>query len=199
MQHSDRFFTDGEMQSLLRAVRQKALRGTLLDKVDYALVTFAWATGCRASEIASVSLDPKQPNHLDVRAGIVVIADAKWDSRGTIPLDARSVRVIRRYVREVRPSIRNATVLDRLFIAKTGSPYTPNKMSKKLSLLLTRYGFPDKTAHSFRHHFCTDLLRRGARLHEAKALMRHRDVRSTMVYSHATVDDLRAAVNRRVG
>ena len=199
MQHSDRFFTDGEMQSLLRAVRQRASRGTLLDKVDYALVTFAWATGCRASEIASVSLDPKQPNHLDVRAGIVVLADAKWDSRGTIPLDVRSVRVIRRYVREVRLLIRNAATLDRLFITKTGSPYTPNKMSKKLSMLLTRYGFPGKTAHSFRHHFCTDLLRRGARLHEAKALMRHRDVRSTMVYSHATVDDLRAAVNRRVG
>jgi site-specific recombinase XerD len=72
-------------------------------------------------------------------------------------------------------------------------------MSRKLSLLLTRYGFPGKTAHSFRHHFCTDLLRRGGRLHEAKALMRHHDVRSTMVYSHATVDDLRAAVNRRVG
>lgn len=28
--------------------------------------------------------------------------------------------------------------------------------------------------------------------------MRHRDVRSTMVYSHATVDDLRTAVNRRL-
>ncbi len=131
MQRSDRFFTDGEIRSLLRAVRQKALRGTLLDKVDHALVTFAWATGCRASEIASVSLDPKQPNHLDVLAGIVVIADAKWDSRGTVPLDARSIRVIRRYVREIRPSIRNAAVLDRVFITKTGSPYTPNKLSKK--------------------------------------------------------------------
>ena len=72
-------------------------------------------------------------------------------------------------------------------------------MSKKLSMLLTRYGFPTKTAHSLRHHFCTDLFRRGAKLHEAKALMRHRDVRSTMIYSHVTVEDLRSAVNRRVG
>ena len=60
-------------------------------------------------------------------------------------------------------------------------------------------GSDEKSAHSFRHFFCTDLLRRGVALHEAKALMRHRDVRSTMVYSHATVDDLRAAVNRRLG
>ena len=93
----------------------------------------------------------------------------------------------------------NADILDRLFITKTGSPYSPNKMSKKLSMLLGRFGFRGKTAHSFRHHFCTDLFKRGAHLHEAKALMRHRDVRSAMVYSHATTDDLRIVVNRRVG
>jgi len=66
-------------------------------------------------------------------------------------------------------------------------------------MMLTRYGFPAKMAHSLRHFFCTDLFRRGAKLHEVQALMRHRDVRSTMVYSHVTVTDLRAAVNRRVG
>jgi len=187
------------MKELLGRLRQKARHGRLIDKVDHALVTYAWATGCRASEIASVSLIPTQPNWLDIQSGIVTITDAKWDSKGTIPLDAGSLRVIRRYTREIRPRIRNASVLHQLFITKTGSPYTPNKMTKKLRLLLARYGFESKSAHSFRHFFCTDLFRRGARLHEAKALMRHRDVRSTMVYSHATIDDLRAAVNRRLG
>ena len=192
-------FSENEIRTLLRAVRQRALRGTTQDKTDHALITFAWATGCRSSELASMSLDAKQPNHIDLATGIVTITDAKWDSQGIIPLDVRSARVIRRYVNEVRPNIRTASTLDRLFITKTGSPYSSNTLTKKLSLLLTRYGFPTKTAHSFRHYFCTDLLRRGAQLHEVKALMRHRDVRSTMVYSHATVDDLRTAVNRRVG
>ena len=196
---SDRGFTQTEMRALLRDVRQRALRGTLLDKVDYALVVYCWATGCRASEISSMSLDSKQPNHVDLPTGIVTITDAKWNSQGIIPLDTRSARVIRRYVLDVRPNIRNAAILDRLFVAKTGSVYCSNTFTKKVSLLLTRYGFPTKTAHDFRHFYCTDLLRRGAQLHEAKALMRHRDVRSTMVYSHSTVDDLRVAVNRRIG
>lgn len=89
-------------------------------------------------------------------------------------------------------------VMHQLFLTKTSSPYNSNKMTKKMRMLLSRYGLDGKSAHSFRHHFCTDLLRRGVALHEAKALMRHRDVRSTMTYSHATIDDLRAAVNRRV-
>ncbi len=196
---TDKGFTENEMRTLLRDVRQRALRGTLLDKVDHALVTFVWATGCRASEIGSMSLDLKQPNHIDVHTGIVTIANAKWNSQGMTPLDPRSARVIRRYVLEVRPNIRNASTLDRVFVTKTGSPYNSNKMSKKLSMLLARYGLPTKTAHDFRHFYRTDLLRRGAQLHEAKALMRHKDVRSTMVYSRSTVEDLRAAVNRRIG
>ena len=199
MRSDNRFFADGEMRDLLRRVREKARGGRLIDKIDYALVTFGWATGCRASEIASVSLSGTAANRIDLKSGLVTITDAKWDSKGTIPLDASSLRVIRRYVREVRPLIRNASVLHQLFITKTGSPYNPNKMSKKLAMLLRRYGLDEKSAHSFRHFFCTDLLRRGAQLHEVKALMRHRDVRSTMVYSHANVDDLRAAVNRRIG
>ncbi len=199
MKQPDRIFTEAEVRRLLRSVRERARRGTTLDRIDHALITFAWATGCRASEIASVSIDRNQPNHVDLETGSVVLTEAKWNSRGMIPLDTRSVRIVRWYARDVRPQIRNADILDRLFITKTGSPYTANKMSKKLSMLLTRYGFPTKTAHSLRHHFCTDLFRRGAKLHEAKALMRHRDVRSTMVYSHVTLEDLRSAVNRRVG
>ena len=198
MAAAKRIFTEVEVQELLKRLRRAARGGRLIDKIDYSLVTFAWATGCRASELASVSLMATQPNWIDLGSGLVTITDAKWDSRGTIPLDARSLRVIRWYVREVRPCIRNAAVLHQLFLTKTGSPYNSNKMTKKMTLVLARYGLAGKSAHSFRHWFCTDLFRRGVKLHEAKALMRHRDVRSTMVYSHATVDDLRAAVNRRV-
>ncbi|MCH7566802.1 MAG: hypothetical protein IH787_03970, partial [Nitrospirae bacterium] len=49
-----RFFTIGEMRELLRKLRHSARGGRLIDKIDYSLVTYAWATGCRSSEIASV-------------------------------------------------------------------------------------------------------------------------------------------------
>ncbi len=199
MASMQRNFTEGEMQDLLRQLRTKSRTGRLIDKIDLALVTFFWATGCRASEVASISLSRTQPNWIDLKSGLVTITEAKWNSKGTIPLDPASLRCIRHYVRKIRPQIRNSSVMHQLFLTKTGSPYNSNKMTKKMRLLLRRYGFADKSAHSLRHHFCTDLFRRGAQLHEVKALMRHRDVRSTMVYSHATVDDLRAAVNRRIG
>ena len=198
MGKASRFFTDAEMAALLRAVKTKAARGRLLDKVDHALVVFAWATGCRAGEIASIGIDTSQPNHIDTEAGVVVIDEAKWDTKGVIPLDRASVRVLRHYIREVRPRVRFADREDKLFLSQTGRCYTPNGMTKKLSMLLTRYGLADKTAHSFRHYCCTDLIRRtGGNISLAKMLMRHRDVRSTMRYDHPNLDDLRGAVNRR--
>jgi site-specific recombinase XerD len=197
MRSDRRFFTEEEMSDLLRRARKQARGGRLIDRIDFALITFSWATGCRASEIASISLSRTEPNWIDLKSGLVTISEAKYDSKGTIPLDAASLRIIRRYVREVRPLIRNADVQDRLFLTKTGSPYNSNKMTKKMRALLARYGLEGKSCHSFRHYFCTDLLRRGVQLHAAKALLRHRDVRSTMRYSHITVQDLRAAINRR--
>ena len=193
-------FTETEMRSLLSATRRCASRGTIIDKADHALVVFAYATGCRVGEIASMSLNRTEPNHFEVDAGCVSITEAKHGSAGVVPIDVASLRVLRRYVREVHPKLRNSMQLDRLFLTKTGRPYSPNVLTQKLTLLLRRFGFSGRTAHAFRHYYVTDLLRRGVQPHVVQALARHRDARTTLnVYAHPAPDDLRAAVNRRVG
>ena len=176
------------------------MRGSVVDKADYALVVFAYASGSRVSEIASVSLDAGEPNHIDLRSGTVTIKLAKYGSVGAIPIDVASMKKIRWYVREVRPRIKNAMHLHHLFLSKVGRPYSPNVLTQKLSLLLKRFGFEERTAHAFRHFFVSDLLRRGCQPHVVQALARHRDARTTLqVYAHPNANDLRSAVNRRVG
>jgi site-specific recombinase XerD len=55
-------------------------------------------------------------------------------------------------------------------------------------------------AHASRNFYVTDLLRRGCQPHVVQALARHRDTRTTInIYAHPAPDELRAAVNRRVG
>ena len=135
MASMQRNFTEGEMQDLLRQLRTKSRTGRLIDKIDFALVTFFWATGCRASEVASISPSRTQPNWIDLKSGLVTITEAKWNSKGTIPLDPTSLRIIRHYVRKVRPQIRNSSVMHQLFLTKTGSPYNSNKMTKKMRML----------------------------------------------------------------
>jgi len=200
MQSMSKCFTESEMKALLSAARRRAARGTVIDKADHALIMFAYSTGCRVSEIASTSLSRNEPNHIDLSAGVLTITAAKYESTGCVPLDSSSLRVLRRYVNDVRPRLKNAAHLHHLFISKVGRPYSPNVLTQKFSLLLGRFGFGDKTAHGFRHYYVTDLLRRGVQPHIVQALARHRDARTTLqVYAHPTADDLRSAVLRRIG
>ena len=193
-------FSQQEMQELLRAAKRRASRGTITDKADYGLVVFAYATGCRVGEIASTGLDAQAPNYLDLRSSTLRIKEAKYNSQGVVPIDVVNIRILRWYVREVRPKLKNALHLSHLFLSKTGRPYSANVLTQKYSLLLDRFGFGDKTCHSFRHYYVTDLLRKGVQPHVVQALARHRDARTTLqIYAHPTADDLRSAVNRRIG
>lgn len=192
-------FTEPEMKALLNAARRRAARGTVIDKADHALIVFAYASGSRVSEIATTSLSRNEPNHIDLRAGVLTITEAKYDSTGCVPLDSGSLRILRRYANDVRPRLKNAKHLHHLFFTKVGRPYSPNVLTQKFSLLLGRFGFTDKTAHAFRHFYVTDLLRRGVQPHVVQALARHRDARTTLqVYAHPSVDDLKSAVLRRI-
>ncbi len=84
-------------------------------------------------------------------------------------------------------------------ISKVERPYSPNVLTQKFSMLLARFGYEHLTAHAFRHFFVTSLLRKGVAPHVVQALARHRDARTTLqVYAHADIQDLRAAVNRRI-
>lgn len=199
MKSASRLFTEQEMRSLLQALKRRAARGTIVDKADHALVVFLYATGCRVSEVATTSLNRTDPNWIDLENGTLTITQAKYQSVGTVPIDVTSLRVLRWYARDVRPRLKNAIVLPHLFITKVGRPYSPNVLTQKLALLLDRFGFAGKTAHALRHFYVTDLLRRGVQPHVVQALARHKDARTTLgVYAHATPDDLRAAVNRRL-
>jgi site-specific recombinase XerD len=152
------------------------------------------------SEIATVSLSRGQPNWIDLNAAMLTIREAKYDGVGSVPIDVASVRVMRWYVRDVRPKLKNAQHLDRLFFSKVGRPYSPNTLTQKFALLLQRFGFAGRTAHALRHYYVSDLLRRGVQPHVVQALARHKDARTTLgVYAHATPDDLKNAVNRRLG
>ena len=200
MKPVNELFTEEEMKSLLQAAKKRAARGTIVDKSDYALLVYAYATGCRVSEIASVSLSRSEPNWLDLTSGTLTIGQAKYQSVGAVPIDIGSIRVLSWYVRDVRPRLKNAQHLDRLFLTKVGRPYSPNALTQKFGLLLRRFGYENRTAHALRHFYVSDLLRRGVQPHVVQALARHKDARTTLgVYAHATPDDLRNAVNRRVG
>ncbi len=53
---------------------------------------------------------------------------------------------------------------------------------------------PDIHFHDLRHSFASNMVKKGISIFIVKELLRHKDVKTTQVYSHLTVESLKDAV-----
>jgi integrase len=111
-------------------------------------------------------------------------------SRADLPLPPELVVILRAYRTVWRP---NPAGL--LFATRSGSPQrADNLRARQLHPLLDRLGIPRAGWHSFRHGAPRRLFARGVSAETVRRLMRHASLQQTQRYSHATAEDLRAAV-----
>jgi site-specific recombinase XerD len=61
---------------------------------------------------------------------------------------------------------------------------------------LKQQGIRRWSFHSLRHHFISELIRRGAGLEAVRVLAGHSKLEMTQRYAHATAADLRSAMDR---
>lgn len=61
---------------------------------------------------------------------------------------------------------------------------------------LAKAGLKERSFHSLRHYFITELVRRGVGLEAVRTLAGHSKLDMTQRYAHATADDLRAAIDK---
>jgi site-specific recombinase XerD len=60
----------------------------------------------------------------------------------------------------------------------------------------SKAGLKERSFHSLRHYFITELVRRGVGLEAVRTLAGHSNLDMTQRYAHATADDLRAAIEK---
>ena len=148
----------------------------------------AYMTGLRKNEIANLSprsfaLD-QQPPTVTVEA-----EHSKHRSKDVLPLHADLVAKLRAWIAGMAPNGRlfpgfgskNAALMVRYDLANAGIPYHNDD------------GFAD--FHAVRHTYITQLFRSGALLPEVKELARHRNIQTTMKYTHIGMADRARALS----
>lgn len=112
-------------------------------------------------------------------------------SRADLPMDPRLAKILTAYSGVWRP---NAAGL--LFATSTGRPksYRDVRLYQLLPLL-KRLGLPPAGFHAFRHGLPRRLFAAGCSASVVQRLLRHGSMRMTENYTHATAEDLRAAIN----
>jgi integrase/recombinase XerC len=175
-----RVLTPEEVDALLRAPAGTDV-GTLRDR---ALLETLYSTGARIGEAAGLDL-----GDLDLGEGLARLR-GKGDRERLAGLGRPCVAALRAYLARVRAegTRKNPRAV---FLNRFGGRLTERSMARALEKHLARSGIaPGVHPHTLRHSFATHLLQRGANLREVQELLGHRNVATTQVYTHLTLDHL---------
>ena len=144
---------------------------------DRAVILLLTRFGLRASDVAQLSF-----SDIDWKNGRISVC-GKGRRQEWLPLPQDVGNAIMRYIKEGRPSIKT----DRVF-TKVDAPLGPLTRAAvthiaRSALRRAKIKAPINGAHVFRHSAATAMLRAGVSLHGVSAVLRHRSLSTTGIYS----------------
>lgn len=170
------------VQALLQSVDRKQSTGWR----DYTILYLMAHYGLRPCEVASLRLDA-----IDWQAKTLRVDQRKTRSVLLLPLDDRTLRVIKRYLHAGR----TGSTRPELFLRARG-PSGAIKHTAVCNLYQTRaarsgLGLQGTSAYCLRHSFAMRLLQRGVGIKAIGDVLGHRGLESTCVYLRLQLDALR--------
>jgi integrase/recombinase XerD len=166
-----------QVESLLAAPR--AADGLWLR--DRAILELLYATGCRVSELSSLSM---RNIHLTER---YCLCHGKGDKQRVVPLGRRAIEAVDRYCKEERPklAVRRNPPSDRVILSPRGGPMRRERIWELIKKYAIRAGVPSEISpHSLRHSFATHVLAGGADLRQVQEMLGHASIATTQIYTH---------------
>jgi len=153
---------------------------------DRALLELMYACGLRASEAIAVRVD-------DVNLeGGYVMATGKGSRQRLVPMGARAVAWIRRYLDAGRERLVKRGNPAALFLNRSGGALSRQAVWELLKRSARRAGVRAAVSpHTLRHCFASHLLEGGADLRSVQAMLGHADISTTQIYTHLSSSAVR--------
>ncbi|MBN1522350.1 MAG: tyrosine recombinase XerC [Candidatus Aureabacteria bacterium] len=172
------FLTVGEMTSLLNAPDLKSPQG----RRDRLILELLYSSGIRVSELVKLNVPDVDPSQE------IIKVKGKGKKERIVPVGKNTARRLRDFIFERQRKEKNQPVF-------TGERHTSitertvQRIIKKYALLC---GINKKvTPHTLRHTFATHILDGGADLRSVQELLGHKNISTTQIYTHLTVDRLK--------
>jgi integrase/recombinase XerD len=161
-----------------RLIESTMLDETALALRDHALIELLYATGIRATELITLTLDD-----LDLGAGAIRCM-GKGSKERTIPIYPGAREILIRYLNEGRPFLLRDPDEKTVFVNNLGHPLTRQGIWFLVQHYADIAGLPAwVTPHTLRHSFATHLLEGGAELREVQQLLGHSNITTTQIYT----------------
>ena len=164
--------TSSEVALLLDQPKDVDLKGTR----DKAMLEFAYATGMRVTEIISLNVED-----VNLETGYATCRNGKKER--TVPMGNMSLKALKEYVLEARPTMIRDDNEKALFVNVNGQRLTRQGFWKIIKYYKDQAHIDkDITPHVLRHSFATHLLQNGADLKSIQMMLGHSDILSTQIY-----------------
>lgn len=158
---------------------QCALINSAKNLRDKALIMTILSSGLRASEILNLKED-------DLYRRSLIVSRGKGGKPRVTFIDPLTEKSIREY--------HHKREVDSVFVFTNsfGKPLSRQYLSRMISETALRAGIKKRvSAHTLRHSFATNMLRKGARIEDVQPLMGHSNISTTRLYMHFTNEYLR--------
>jgi len=159
---------------------------------DRAMLETLYSTAMRRCELAKLELGDVNRDRRTIH-----IRQGKGRKDRVVPVGARALGWIERYLDEVRPRLLLDSAQQGLFLTSYGEPFNPDVLSRKVSKFLKRadIGRPG-SCHLLRHTCATHLHDNGADIRFIQQLLGHEKLETTAIYTEVSIEALKAVHSR---
>jgi integrase/recombinase XerD len=154
---------------------------------DRAMMEVFYTSGIRRMELVHLTL-----YDIDTRGGSLAVRGGKGGGDRFVPLGARACAWMDRYLEEVRPLLITGHDDGVCFLTDFGEPFEKNRLGDLIKRYIERAGFNViGSCHLFRHAMATHMLDNGADIRFIQAILGHRDLETTALYTHVSIHKLK--------
>ena len=149
-----------------------------------AMLELLYSSGLRASELVRLKLAD-----ISFEGGFVRIV-GKGSKERVVPVNRRTLELMKRYLRDCRPLLLRKHASEYLFVTGRRGPMTRQRFWQTIKAHGKLLGI-ELSPHTVRHSFATHLLEGGADLRSLQKMLGHSDISTTQIYTKVTMDRIK--------
>ena len=154
---------------------------------DAAALEMLYASGIRVGELVGLDVDDVD------RSRRLLRVLGKGRKERSVPYGIPAEQALDAWLTRGRPALATPTSGPALFLGVRGGRLDPREARRIVhAALTTAPGAPDVGPHGLRHSAATHVLEGGADLRSVQELLGHASLATTQIYTHVTVERLRA-------
>lgn len=171
----------------IEQVLNEADTGKPLGVRDRAILEMLYSTGMRRRELVKLRL-----YDVNLEERVVFINQGKGNKDRYIPIGARAIAWLEKYLNEVRPGLAPHPDEGVIFLSGEHRAFNPDALGTVVRQYIVKAGIGKAgSCHVFRHSMATAMLENGADIRYIQHMLGHSRLDTTQIYTHVSIQKLK--------